>query len=741
MNLNEATKIHADILAFIESYRLKDAFDSLKSWAASLQNWIAAEKISELETNYKYMIHYLVEGNKDPEQQKIYQRLVRDIYLLADDLLEQWQTRNSSSVFFERVRMANVRQPLSIEEYQDIIIRQIDTFSVIGLLPDEDERQTRIRQNTVKQEHTIQDLFNAVFSSSRTNEEQVKAYREFLGHTGIPVPVKCMLISALTMNVLQRFDRRKVELLFDSCIHAESEISLRAIVGIVAVLRQYKNRWKYYPEITGRLSVMADDAVFARRLMTVIIQFIQAHETEKITKKLTEEIIPEMMKLSPMIGKKINLEEWMGESGLDEKNPEWQKILDEAGLTDKLQEFTDMQMGGADVFHSTFSNLKNYPFFNEMSNWFLPFDKQHSSLQPFFSDKPESDSLLSAMLNTSMICNSDKYSFCFSIMVMPGQYRDMMAAQLGAESEELKKMAEEELVLNPYQKEETICKQYVQDLYRFFKLYPRKTDFVDIFAAPLDYHRLKPFLPIVAEAKNLERIALYYFEKNNFQEAGETYLMLAKKGTPTSETWQKIGYCYQMQGKVKEALEAYLKADLMDENNPWVLRRMSHCYRLLKEPESALQHYRRLEQLKPDDLNIQLNIGHCYLELDEYAEALNYYFKVDLLSSDNTRAWRSIAWCAFLSRKFDVAQRYYSQIIENKPNTHDYLNAGHVEFCLSNTKKAVEMYIQAVKSAGSFPVFKSLFDEDLDELREAGIDLEILPVILDKVRYEVYEKK
>ena len=737
MNLNEATKTHADILNFVGSSRLKDAFDSLKKWASDLQNWTAAEKISELETNYKYMIHYLVEGNKDPEQQKIYHRLVRDMYLLADDLLDQWQTRNSSSVFFEKVRVANVRQPLSIEEYRDIIIRQIDTFSVIGLLPDGEEKRTRSRQNAVKQEHTIQDLFYTVFSSPRAKEEEVEAYREFLDHAGIPVPVKCMLISSLTMNVLQRFDQRKVDLLFDSCSHTESEVSLRATVGIVPVLRQYKNRWKYYPEITGRLSVMADDAVFARRLMTVIIQFIQAHETEKITKKLMEEIIPEMMKLSPMIGKKINLEEWMGESGLDEKNPEWQKILDEAGLTDKLQEFTEMQMGGADVFHSTFSNLKNYPFFNEMSNWFLPFDKQHSSLQPFFSDKPESDSLLSTMLNTSMICNSDKYSFCFSIMVMPEQYRKMMVAQLGAESEELKKMAEEELLLNPYQKEETICKQYVQDLYRFFKLYPRKTEFLDIFAAPLDYHRLKPFFPVVSEAKNLERIALYYFEKNNFREAAETYLMLTKKGNPTSETWQKIGYCHQMLGKVKEALDAYLKADLMDENNPWVLRRMAHCYRLLKEPESALQHYRRLEQLKPDDLNIQLNIGHCFLELDEYAEALNYYFKVDLLSPDNTRAWRSIAWCAFLSRKFDVAQRYYAQIIENKPNTHDYLNAGHVEFCLSNTREAVEKYIQAVKSAGSFPIFKSLFDEDLDELQEAGIDMEVLPVILDKVRYEV----
>ena len=191
-----------------------------------------------------------------------------------------------------------------------------------------------------------------------------------------------------------------------------------------------------------------------------------------------------------------------------------------------------------------------------------------------------------------------------------------------------------------------------------------------------------------------------------------------------------------MLGDVKSALEAYLKADLMDENNTWVLRRIAHCYRLLKEPESALQYFRRLEQLKPDDLNIQLNIGHCFLELDEYAEALNYYFKVDLLSHDNTRAWRSIAWCAFLSRKFDVAQRYYSQIIENQPNAHDFLNAGHVEFCLANTKKAVVLYVNAVRSTGSFNVFKSMFDEDLEELQKAGIDTTILPIILDKVRYD-----
>src|SRR5690606_4454390 len=157
-------------------------------------------------------------------------------------------------------------------------------------------------------------------------------------------------------------------------------------------------RWHLYPECIDRLKLLSDDAMFTRRFMTTLLGFIQAHETEKITKKLTEEIIPEMMKLSPMIGKKIKLDEWMGESGIDEKNPEWQKILNDSGLSDQLKEFSELQLEGADVFHSTFSSLKNYSFFREMSNWFLPFDPEHSSIQQLFRNKHEGDTLIETML-------------------------------------------------------------------------------------------------------------------------------------------------------------------------------------------------------------------------------------------------------------------------------------------------------------------------------------------------------
>lgn len=733
---NKLTDIHANI----EKKQLKNAIDGVKQLAQAHQNWAVSDKISELETNYRYMIHYFIEGNKDPEQQKIYDQLVRDLYTIADNAAENILLQSSSSLFYDKMRSLNVRTPVSIDEYKDIIVKQVDTFSFIGLLDESEEKESRRKQNAQSHENTVQDLFYVAFTLPRANNDQFASLKKFMQEETIPVNDKNMLISAVTMNILQRFDSRKVEFLLDVCSRPEPELATRAIIGVIPIFQKYASRWHLHPECTNRLKLLSDDLAFNRRFVTAVIQYIQAHETEKITKKLTEEIIPEMMKLSPMIGKKINLDEWMGETGFEDKNPEWEKILDDAGLTDKMQEFSELQLEGADVFHSTFSNLKQYPFFNEMSNWFLAFDPQHPQISQYFPNKTDGASLLQTMIESALMCNSDKYSFCFSIMMMPEQYRNMMISQLNAEGAEIKKMQEEELVLQPHQKEENISKQYIQDLYRFFKLYRRKADFTDIFELPLNYHELEAFHSVVLIPKNIERIALYYFEKNYFPEALSAYKMLAETARPSGEVWQKIGYSHQMLGDIESALAAYQHADLMDDGNTWVLKRIAQCYRVLKQPEKALEYYRRVEQLHPDDLNIQLNIGHCYLELKNYDEALNYYFKVDLLDSGNTRAWRSIAWSAFLSRKFDVARKYYTQILEKKPNAHDFLNAGHVEICLGNLKKGVEFYQKSLSKTNSFNAFRAMLNEDEDELQEAGVNTDILPVILDKMRYDGEEK-
>lgn len=736
MNSSDIKQNLSEIYLLINKKRLKEALGYIKELSTPLQNWVISEKITELTTNYQFMLHYLIEGKKDPEQKQIYHKLIRDIYILADDTVEQLLLQNSSSFFFDKLRLMQVRTPLSVDDYRTIISKEADTLSFIDLLEEGPEKDSRLRQQAHTRENTQQDFFYAVFTSPRADNAFISSCNELMLDIAIPQQDKALFISALTMNILQRFDAMKIELLLDLCNHADPELAARAVTGVIPIFQIYNDRIALYDSCIDRLKILSDDKLFVRRFISAIIGLIQAHETEKITKRLTEEILPEMMKLSPMIGKKIKLDEWMGETGFDEKNPEWQNILEDSGLTDKLKELTELQLEGADVFHSTFSNLKSYPFFQQMSNWFLPFSTKHSNVYQLFSDKAGSSSLIDAIASSPLICNSDKYSFCLSIVMMPANYRNMMASQLGAENDELKKLQTEEDMLNPYQKEETMIKQYIRDLYRFFKLFPRRSEFKDIFDLPLNFHLIPAFNPIVTQPDNLSKIALYYFEKNNFNEALSAYTLLAETGNEKSEIWQKIGYCRQMLTDMRGALDAYLHADLIEENNTWVLGRIAYCYRVLKDPLTSLEYYRRLEQFRPDDLNIQLNIGHCYLELKEYDKALNYYFKVEMLNSQNTKAWRSIAWCAFLSHKFDVAEKYYNRILETNPNMHDYLNAGHVALCLEQPKRTVDLYKLSLEKVGNFDAFQDMLDDDKDELKEAGVDINILPIILDKMRYD-----
>ncbi len=50
--------------------------------------------------------------------------------------------------------------------------------------------------------------------------------------------------------------------------------------------------------------------------------------------------------------------------------------------------------------------------------------------------------------------------------------------------------------------------------------------------------------------------------------------------------------------------------------------------------------------------------------------------------------------------------------------------------------EAVEKYSQAVKLLEGFDKFLTMFNEDMSELIKAGISLEYLPLLLDKIRYD-----
>ena len=732
-NFQEMKSYFSKILESLDQKRLKQSFEILTFLLANLSNWQLKEKYNELEDNYKMMLHYLMNGVKDPQQEKVYHDLFRSIYQVADQTILENKTTYSWSYIYD-VRRALMNSPSETSNQLVGAMNDLTGKITLNDLLDEGEEKNTNLQSIEKEREMIEGrVFRRIWISNLWSADEEKIWSDVLRSELYQNTVLSLIVSAVILSLEELFDERKINLLLEATENPNEEIRQRALTGVLLFLRRYDKRLYLYPNISSRLQYLSDNKRFINDVRHIILQFILSRETEKITRIMKEEIIPGMMKINPLLNKKIRMDDLFGETGIDDKNPEWQNLIEESGLGDRLQEFTELQLEGADVMHSSFLHLKNFPFFNEIQHWFSLF------VPPVKSEiNNELDGFAKLLMESSLLCNSDKYSFYYSITQMPETYRKMMSGQFSAESSAIKEMMKEELPGSESGKVHPIARQFIQDLYRFYKLFPRRQNIEDIFAVKPEFYQVPSIFCFISDSESLTMIGEYYFHRNYFEEAADIFNTLLQKDTNNETLLQKKGYCLQMMGKLEEALDSYLKAELLNSNNSWTIKKLAYCYRALKQPQEALSYYRKAEQLNPDNLSIQLNIGHCYLELKNYTEALKHYFKVEYLTNNKEKAWRPIAWCSFLNGKYEQALDYFQKIIDSNPNAIDYLNAGHTCLAIGNNKEALELYKSAVnKSGNSFEKFEESFVADVPDLLNAGVKADDIPIILDSLAYGI----
>jgi hypothetical protein len=228
---------------------------------------------------------------------------------------------------------------------------------------------------------------------------------------------------------MQMFDEAKFNIMFKAFGDSDALIRQRALVGILLCMYIYQKRLELYTNVTGQFSCILADKSNVGNVKNAVIQIIRSKETEGLTKKIKEEFIPDMMKVSPIIQEKINLKDLMDESLFVDKNPEWEELFDKNGITDKINQFTELQIEGADVFLGTFSSMKNYPFFYDICNWFTPFFFQHPDIIHFVKRLKENKFLLK-MMHVGPFCDSDKYSFIIAFQQVMDQIPENMRQML-----------------------------------------------------------------------------------------------------------------------------------------------------------------------------------------------------------------------------------------------------------------------------------------------------------------------
>ena len=118
----------------------------------------------------------------------------------------------------------------------------------------------------------------------------------------------------------------------------------------------------------------------------------------------------------------------------------------------------------------------------------------------------------------------------------------------------------------------------------------------------------------------------------------------------------------------------------------------------------------------------------------------------ELLKSDNLTLAQNKKLVYDMWREFlegghlELAEKYFLNLLEEGPTKHDLMNMGHVQWSLGNRKAALDYYKQSISQTGfSEAEFMDVFEEDLPQLFQQGIDKDDVPIMLDQLRYFVEE--
>ncbi len=689
------------IVTLLLESRLREALELVYVQMNGVTDWSVVSQYEDLDRSYRYMLQYFRQGAGDEHRNQMYAQFLRRALILNDDVL-QARLHPTSMMLFYQHRRSRMSRNDSIESLQ----QSLESYSE---LHDENAH-----------ERNLNILFDHIWTSGMWTSNDMQQTIALI-ESPLVEPNDCAFaVSAVTIALLERFDPFKLQLLGHAAQSSQPLVWVRALTGLAITMARYSNILHFFPEISSMVSVLAQVPGIQERMLKVQMALLSCRQTKEIDRRMREDIIPSMLR-NPKLDD-ISIDDMAS----DDISPDWIDRIEKSGVKDKLMQMTELQMEGADVYMSTFSNLKSYPFFREPCNWFRVFDPNQPDV------KQASGSIAQLMLSGNMFCNSDKYSFALTFQQIPEQQRDMILSQVQehVDMEILKDAPESAQITETF-----IARQYAQDLYRFFNLFSRRHEFYNPFDSNLNLLSCSVLTCLVESDDSLQTIASWLLGKNYFQESVQAFNLMELHAHPYCTDYrfyQQYGYACQRCQEWQDAIDCYERADILMPNNAWTLRHMAQCLKMMKQYDRALEMLLMAEKTDSNNLSLQIQIGDLMVDKGRYEDALQRFFKVDYLKPDYPKAWRAIAWCAFLAGRYDKSIQYYDKLLAGKASALDCLNAAHVQLVCGHVSQAVELYSRSIGMSDR-NTFLEEFRKDIPVLLSKGISKHDIPLLLDSI--------
>lgn len=721
MEVKDIDKKHKEISAAVSAGNLGDAVMELKPLCEASGDWDLKSRLYEIETSYRYMKEYMRQGLKDAGRTALYETLLCKAAVLNDLLRVALSKAVSPRLFFDKMRCYEKTPFGGWNELAEEVAGLQKDIAMCNLMNNAEEKLKLCKRFS----EVYKEIFYKTWLNCRWDNGDAEAIRTVFSEKRLPVNVLSAMTSAVMLSLMECFDLRKIMFILDLCLCGEPMIRARAVLALLVAAYRHGYVLKFCREFNSRMSLLKDDLELKKNVNEVAVQYLRGLETMKINKKMNEEIIPEILKAHKDLGgtrfKDISI---ISEETLNELNPDWQKKLENSGFEKRMKEMSDLQSEGADVYMGAFSQLKSFPFFYDMANWFYPFDEDCYEIVGCLGGMK--GSMLGVIVRSPFFCNSDKYSMCFMMSQVPQQQRELMMRQFDGQDEAVRMLRDE------YENFESrnCSNQYIQDLYRFFKLFSRKREFDDIFRWGIAMLKTECLSSLFEWETGCLNIADFLFKNGHFGDACQYY---AGSGmTEKAEVVQKMGFCRQKLNDFSEAKRLYEKADLIEPDNAWTMKHLAMCCIVDNDIDAAIDIYRKLEARYENDWNIIFQLGKCFLRKEAYVDAMKCFYKSDYLKPGHAPVQRTMAWTLFCMGKPDEALPLYEKIKPEDRTQNDYINMGHVLWICGNVEKAVEAYKKGVALSDK-SIFATIMDEDSTLLHGHGLDKADIAIMKDIV--------
>ncbi len=602
-------------IPLIAKHNVGKALRAMKETIAEdkLPGYIVA-RYEDVKNDYRLMQDAMMRGLRDDKIDEVYADIMRKVYGAGLDVLIEEKVKRYSSFAYARVSAQQT------EAHPDAVRTALEAYvqdmAMMAFEP-ENTRKAKMEKLTADHHAYMKQLFNALLVAPMWNDRRAADFADLLLSPTIDRDDALLLVSAVMLATMNVNDPYKWDMLAEVYVRATDKVlKMRALVGWVLSLPYDPRGPRLFPFVQERIKAMLADKTTLKQMLDMQMQMLFCCNADADNEEIQRNIMPTLIKNTNLQMTRLGIVEKEDDPMKDIMDPNAAE-RDMEEMERKYRKMMDMQKQGSDIYFGGFSKMKTFPIFNDLCNWFAPFNAAHPALGAA-RERLAGSTFLNNLMENGPFCDSDKYSFALAIAQIMDRMPDNVKEMLNSDATFGPTVSKDEQEDPAY-----ICRSYLQSLYRFFRLYRSKRDFLNPFildeledndgnALFLSYKLLA--CPEMEE--NAVALCGFLLKRKMMRELMS--MAICFKSSQNPRLVRFLALVPMTDGKWQEAYDLFASVP-EDQHTEESLRGMAHCCMSLKRFGEAVAIYRRLLAMHPDSFSYQLNLAVCLMSSDAFS--------------------------------------------------------------------------------------------------------------------------